>query len=127
MPEAAGQEAKGRIAPIVSLVLLVADIVATLSITAWVLVGMPACFDMFRELEVELPLITRLVVSIPRGLYVVVAIGTIGGLLAKEVLVRQQSVRAAVNAIVAIALALVIVILAAAVYWPLWITRCWLS
>ena len=85
-----------------STVVLAIDVVGILVLALAGLCVQPRFVEMFAEMEIELPLITKFLLSIPPAVYVVLCSSLILALVLKEVLIQANATKLTVNIIVGV-------------------------
>lgn len=92
-----GSSRRQRSLAIASMIVLAIDVVGMLVLTAMTLKTRTAFMDMFEELDVALPVVTRFMVGTPTVFYLVFFGSLVAALIVKEVYVKSKKATIVTN------------------------------
>ena len=82
---------------------LVIDVVGLVVLGALCVRGIPAFCKMFAEMGMALPVVTRIVISVPGAGYAAIYLLLLAAIIAKELLIRDRRITLAINVIAGLA------------------------
>ena len=98
---------------------LVIDVVGLLALGVLSVVVIPKFCKMFAELGTGLPVVTRIVISIPSAGYAMICMLVVAALIGKECLIRDRRVTLAVNVVAGMAGIIWLLVLVFALFSPM--------